>query len=108
MIGDNVVKHIVLWRMKESAEGCSAAENALQIKQRLEALNGKIPGMRRLEVGIDFSKEEGSSDVALYSEFESRAALDGYHSHPLHEEVKALVMAVRSERRVVDYEVVDL
>lgn len=100
-----MIKHIVLWRLKESAEGCSAAENALKIKQCLEALNGKIPGMLRLEVGIDFSREDGSSEVALYSEFDSRAALDGYQSHPLHEEVKALVMAVRLERRVVDYEV---
>lgn len=100
-----MVKHIVLWRLKESAEGCSAAENALRIKQALEALNGRIPGLLRLEVGIDFSREEGSSDVALYSEFDSRAALEVYQNHPLHEEVKALVMAVRSERRVVDYEV---
>jgi hypothetical protein len=41
----------------------------------------------------------------LNPEFESRAALDVYQSHPLHEEVKEFVMAVRSERRLVDYEV---
>lgn len=100
-----MIKHIVLWKLKETAEGRSAAENALEVKRRLEALNGRIPGMLRLEVGIDFSKEDASSDVALYSEFESRAALDVYQSHPLHEEVKGFVMAVRSERRLVDYEV---
>ncbi len=100
-----MIKHIVLWKLKETAAGHSAAENAREIKRRLEALNGRIPGMLRLEVGIDFSKEDASSDVALYSEFESRAALEGYQSHPLHEEVKEFVMAVRSERRLVDYEV---
>lgn len=100
-----MIKHIVLWKLKETAAGRSVAENALEVKRRLEALNGQIPGMLRLEVGIDFSKEDASSDVALYSEFESRAALDVYQSHPLHEEVKQFVMAVRSERRLVDYEV---
>ena len=100
-----MIKHIVLWKLKETAAGRSAAENALEIKRRLEALNGQIPGMLRLEVGVDFSKEDASSDVALYSEFENRAALDVYQNHPLHEEVKEFVMAVRSERRLVDYEV---
>lgn len=100
-----MIKHIVLWKLKETAEGCSAAENALEIKRRLEALNGLIPGMFRLEVGMDFSREDASSDVVLYSEFASRAALDVYQNHPLHEEVKAFVMAVRSERRLVDYEI---
>ncbi len=100
-----MIKHIVLWKLKETAEGRSAVENALEIKRRLEALNGRIPGMLRLEVGMDFSKEDASYDVALYSEFASRAALDVYQSHPLHEEVKEFVIAVRLERRLVDYEI---
>jgi quinol monooxygenase YgiN len=97
-----MVRHIVLWRLKESANGRSKAENAADIKRRLEELNGKIPGMIKLEVGFDFSRTSESSDIVLYSEFESRAALDAYQTHPLHEAVKPYVMAARDERRLVD------
>jgi hypothetical protein len=99
-----VVKHVVLWRLKPEAHGQPAAHNARAIKRKLEALRGRIPGMLRLEVGLDFSREETSSDVALYAEFESRAALDAYQTHPEHEAVKAFILEARSERRLVDYE----
>lgn len=99
-----MVKHIVLWRLKPEAHGRTAAENARAIKDKLEALRGRIPGMLRLEVGLDFSREETSSQVALYSEFESRAALDAYQIHPDHEAVKPFILEARSERRLVDYE----
>jgi quinol monooxygenase YgiN len=98
-----MVGHIVLWRLKESANGHGKAENAAEIKRRLEELNGKIPGMIKLEVGFDFSRTADSSDIVLYSQFESRAALDAYQVHPLHEAVKPIVMAACDERRLVDY-----
>ena len=98
-----MVRHIVLWRLKESVGGRGKAENAADIKRRLEDLNGKIPGMIQLEVGFDFSRTPDSSDIVLYSEFESRAALDAYQAHPLHEAVKPIVMAASDERRLVDY-----
>jgi quinol monooxygenase YgiN len=98
-----MVRHIVLWRLQESANGRSKAENAAEVKRLLEDLNGKIPGMIKLEVGFDFSRTSESSDIVLYAEFESRAALDAYQTHPLHEAVKPFVMAARSERRLVDY-----
>jgi hypothetical protein len=100
-----MVRHIVLWRLKESANGRGKAENAAEIKRRLEDLNGKIPGLLKLEVGFDFSRGPESSDIVLYSEFETRAALDAYQGHPLHEAVKPIVMAAREERRLVDYTV---
>lgn len=95
-----MIKHIVMWRIAEPRQ-----ENALKIKEALEGLNGRIPGLLRLEVGIDFSREGESADVVLYSEFDSRQALDAYQSHPAHAEVAPLVKALRSERRVTDYEV---
>ena len=100
-----MVKHLVLWKLKPEAHGRSAAENAVVIKEKLEGLRGRIPGMLRLEVGIDFSRTDSSSDLALYSEFESRAALDVYQAHPDHKAVMPFILEARSERRLVDYEV---
>jgi hypothetical protein len=99
-----VIKHIVLWKLKDNAGGRSRDENAALIKRGLEGLQGVIDGLLRIEVGFDFSRGEHSSDLALYSEFESRAALDAYQSHPAHKAIMPLVLEARSERRVVDYE----
>lgn len=100
-----MIKHIVVWRLKELAHGNNKATNARLIKEKLESLNGKIPGMIKMEVGIDYSASESSSDVVLYSEFVSRQALDGYQSHPGHKAVMPFIMEARSERRQVDYEI---
>ena len=69
-----MVKHIVIWKLKEE----NKEENALKIKEALEALNGQIPGLLHLEVGFDFSKQESSSDIVLYSEFDSVEHLNSY------------------------------
>ena len=100
-----MVVHIVFWRLHATANGKSKQENALAMKERFEALRPLMPGLLRLDVGIDFAGTEQSSDVALYTEFESRAALDSYQEHPAHKAVAAFLADLRSERRVVDYEI---
>jgi hypothetical protein len=99
-----VIKHIVIWKLKDTAEGQDKWSNARALKQKLEALNGQIPGVIKIEVGIDFSRTESSGDVVLYGEFKSRQALNTYQDHPEHEAVKAFVTGIREERRIVDYE----
>jgi hypothetical protein len=99
-----MIKHIVLWTLKESAEGRSKQENLVLAKQKLEAMAGKIPGMTRLEVGINFQTREGAWDLALYSEFESKEALEGYQTHPEHLRVIEFLKTVRDRRAVVDYQ----
>ena len=100
-----MVVHIVLWRLHAQAGGRSKHENALEMKRRFEALRGRMPGMRRLEVGLNFESSDQASDIALYTEFDSREALDAYQAHPAHKEVATFIADVRSERRVVDYEI---
>jgi hypothetical protein len=100
-----VIKHIVFWKLKDSAYGNTKKENAITIKNTLEALNGKITGLVKLEVGIDFSGTESSCDLVLYSEFESKEDLDNYQNHPEHKAVMPFIAECRTERRVVDYEI---
>lgn len=99
-----MIRHIVMWKIKDGAHGKTKKENIRSIKKMLEDLNGKIPGMLRLEVGEDFSSTDNSSDVVLYSEFQDRKALEDYQVHPLHEAVKSYILSARTERRIVDYE----
>jgi len=100
-----MIKHIVMWRLKDTAHGNSKTINAQLIKEKLESLNGKIPGLLKIEVGINLESEEYSSDVVLYSEFESRQALEVYQSHPDHKLIKPFIFESRNERREVDYEI---
>lgn len=99
-----MIRHIVAWRLKDAALGNGKAENARLMKDKLEALRGRIPGLLRLEVGRDFSATDNSADVVLVTEFESRAALAGYQVHPEHKAVGVFVAQVVAERRLVDCE----
>jgi hypothetical protein len=100
-----MIKHIVLWRLNETAYGNSKQTNAQLLKEKLLAMTGKVDGLLKIEVGIDFSNERDSSDVVLYSEFKGKEALHQYQIHPEHEDIKKWLGEVRYERRVVDYEV---
>ncbi len=100
-----MIKHIVMWRFKESAQGLSREENVRRVKAALEDLVAKIPEVVRLEVGANAKPGEGAADLVLYSEFRDWAALDRYSAHPEHVAVAGLLKELREERRVVDYEV---
>lgn len=100
-----MIKHIVMWRLKDHAEGNNKITNAQRMKTKLEALRGQIDGVLAIEVGIDFSATEASADVVLYSEFTDRAALAAYQAHPAHQAVVAFIKEVVSARHLVDYEI---
>ncbi|MBC8182840.1 Dabb family protein [candidate division KSB1 bacterium] len=98
-----MVKHIVLWKLKESAEGFTKAENAKRMKKWLEDLKVSIPKIKKLEVGINFNVSEVAYEIVLYSEFENKKALQIYQDHPEHIEFKNKIKNIRTERAVVDY-----
>jgi hypothetical protein len=97
--------HIVLWKLKEQAEGRSKAENARLIKERLEEVSNMIDGLERLHVGLGSGATPDTADVSLYMEFASRAAFDEYYRHPANQALVAFIKEVRDDRRVIDYEV---
>lgn len=99
-----MIKHIVLWKLKEEANGNTKLQNAEEIRTKLESLQGKIEGLLKIEVGFDFLHSAESADIVLYAEFANKEALDFYQQHPLHKAVMPFIAEARSERRVVDYE----
>lgn len=100
-----MIKHIVMWKLEENAEGNTKLENAKIIKKKLEALVGIIPEIVELEVGIDILETNQSYDVVLVSTFKSLEDLDIYAKHPEHVKVGEFVGKVRKDRIAVDYEV---
>ena len=100
-----MIRHIVMFTLKEHAHGNPKAENIRIIKAKLEALRGVIPGLLRMDVGVDFSATDTSADMVLDSDFTTRAALDAYIVHPAHQALVPFITEVRSERRLVDFEI---
>jgi hypothetical protein len=103
-----MIKHIVIWQLKEHAEGADKATNARKMKVLLDACANIVPGITRFEVAIAQPGYECTYDVVLYSEFESMAALDAYQNDPQHIALKPFVAAVRSARQCMDYEAASL
>ena len=98
-----MLKHIVLFKLKEHAEGAGKAENARRVKETLESLAKKIPQVRHLEVGINIIPSDAAYDVALITEFADEKDLSLYIHHPEHVNVAEFVGKVREGRAVVDY-----
>lgn len=99
-----MVKHIVLFKLKTAADGKSREENLPDLRARLEALPGRIPGILKFEVGININPSSHAFDLALYSEFPDELALVEYQRHPAHQEVVTFVNQVCERRHVVDWE----
>ena len=98
-----MIKHIVMFKLKESAEGSDRAANIKALKAKLEALPASIEEIKFFEVGINFIDASVSYDLALVSEFESKEALYLYQKHPEHLKVADFVGKACESRIVVDY-----
>jgi hypothetical protein len=96
-----MLKHVVVWKLRDPSR---KAEHGATVKSALESVRGRIPGLLAIEVGLDAGYESGAADVALYSEFSDRAALDRYQLHPLHVAAKGVVAPLLRDRCVVDWE----
>ena len=96
-----MVKHIVMWKLLDHAEGKSKEENIAYIKDRLEGLKDVIPQIRFIEVRANFNPN--GFDAVLYSEFDSPEDLDIYTNHPAHKAVAEYVAKIRTDRVVGDY-----
>jgi antibiotic biosynthesis monooxygenase (ABM) superfamily enzyme len=99
-----MIKHIVMWKLKDHAEGADRAANAAEMKRRLDACAGIVPGMLTFEVALAQPGLEATYDVVLYSEFAGKEALEAYAQHPTHQAVVPFIGAVREARQCMDYE----
>lgn len=100
-----MVRHVILWNMKEtlSDEECRKVKN--DIKEALEALKGVIPGLLEINVATD-PLETSNADLLLDSLFEDNDALAVYADHPAHVKVKDELVVPNVRSRVcMDYEV---
>ena len=100
-----MVKHVILWTLRAELVGDEREALKQGIKQGLEALKGRIPGLIDIKVNID-CLASSNADVMLDSLFEDEASLKGYSIHPEHVAVaNGKVRPYTATRTCMDYEV---
>ena len=100
-----MVKHIIIWQMKDELSSSEKESIKQEIKTGLEALVGVIEGLTELKV-ITEVMDTSNADLMLDCTLESRKALADYAVHPAHVEVKdSIIMPNVKSRVCIDYEV---
>jgi hypothetical protein len=74
-----MITHIVLFKLTDPRPDTIAATRDL-----LLSMDGKVPQLRHLEVGVDLIRSERSYDIALVTRFDSLDALKAYQVDPYH------------------------
>lgn len=98
-----MLHHIVMWKLKDQAEGQEKRANLAQMCRLLEGCSAVVPGIGRFEVGQAAPGQGSTFDLVLYSAFEDAAALAAYQQHPQHVAVIPFIRAVTEARQCVDY-----
>lgn len=100
-----MVKHVILWTLKKEYTQEQLAEIKAGIKEGLEGLAGKIPGLTEIKVITEYLPSS-NADVMLDSTFESAEALKNYATHPEHVAVAdGKVRPYTASRSCMDYEI---
>lgn len=100
-----MVKHVIIWQLKDELTKEQISEVKAGIKSGLEGLKGEIPGLIDIKV-VTEGLASSNADVMLDSTFESEEALKGYAVHPKHVAVAdGKVRPYTANRVCMDYEV---
>lgn len=100
-----MVKHVILWTLKEEYSADEKQKIKEEIKAGLEGLKGQIPGLIEIKVNIN-GLASSNADLMLDSSFESEESLKGYAVHPAHVAVAdGKVRPFTASRVCLDYEV---
>lgn len=79
-----MVKHIILWTLKDTLSEEEKISVKASIKEGLESLKGVVPGLIDIKVQIDGRLASSNADLMLDCTLESEEALKGYAVHPAH------------------------
>ncbi len=102
-----MITHIVMWQLKEQAEGNDKATNLVRAQALLLGCAALTPGIRKFEVASAQPGLECTYDLLLNTQFDDAAALAAYQQHPQHMAIKPFMKAVVQARQCMDYETPD-
>ncbi len=98
-----MVKHIVLFKLKEFNSYNERTYICTTFKQKLENLKDKIDVIKSIEVGRNVNPVDVAYDIALTVEVDDFNALNAYREHPEHKKILDFINNVKQKAVVVDY-----
>lgn len=98
-----MVKHIVLFKLKESLTSAEKADVMNRFKVAIEALPQKIDFIRDIRVELNINPDE-QWDICLDSTFDSLDDVKAYAVHPDHVAAAGILKDAKDGRACVDYE----
>ena len=99
-----MVRHIVMFKLKEFKTPAAKEAKMQEIKVALEALIDKIDVLRMIRLDFNVNPAE-TWDIILTTELDSLADVNTYANHPEHVAVaKNIIGPVKADRACVDYE----
>lgn len=100
-----MIKHIVMWKLDESYSEAEKKSNAVELKDKLLGLDGKIDELVSIAVYLNSDKAPGTNfDIMLDTEFKNFDDLNIYQVHEEHLKVVSFVKSLKMQRVCVDYE----
>lgn len=101
-----MVKHIILWQLKDALSEEEKVKVRKEIKEGLESLQGVVPGLVDIKVQTEYLASS-NADVMLDSTFDDEESLKGYAVHPAHVKVADEKVRPYTQVRVcMDYETI--
>lgn len=103
-----MIRHIVMFRFLDFAEGRTKQENLLEAQKRMLALQDEIPEILSMEVSFGTpGSAPGNYDYILVSDFRNLEELERYQKHPSHVAFGQFVRQLREPdgRACIDYEI---
>lgn len=98
-----MVKHIVMFKLKETLAADVKVQVMNDFKAAIEALPATIPFIRRVFVGLNMNPTE-QWDICLESEFDSLDDVKAYAVHPDHVAAAGILKDAKADRACVDFE----
>lgn len=71
---------------------------------QLRSIEGKIPSLRSIEVGVNVVESDRAQDVSIMTTFDDLDGLKEYAAHPEHQPVIQWMQAHAANAAAIDYE----
>ena len=98
-----MVKHIVMFKLKETLSAEEKLDVMNRFKAAIEALPAPIDVIRKVFVGLNINGAE-TWDICLESEFDTLEDVKAYAVHPDHVAAAGILKDAKLDRACVDYE----
>lgn len=98
-----MIRHIVMWNLKDYAEGADKSINLEMAKTLLLSCAQVVPGIRAFEVATATPGMDCTNDLVLHMLLDDAQVLAAYQNHPDHVAIKPFMKAVVQERRCMDF-----